>query len=269
MSLFDLAGQTAVVTGGAGVLCSAIVRMLAANGACVAVLDLAQDRAQALAAEIGADRAIGIGTNVLDRASIEAAAARIQEAFGPPDILVNGAGGNKAEATTGDARSFFDLPPDAVQWVLNLNFLGTFLPSQVFGRQMVMHNRGVIVNISSMNAFRPLTRVPAYSAAKAAVSNFTQWLAVHMAQEYAATIRVNAIAPGFFLTEQNRFLLIDAQTGELTPRGRQILDHSPLGRFGAPEDLLGAVQWLVSPASAFVTGVVIPIDGGFSAYSGV
>jgi NAD(P)-dependent dehydrogenase (short-subunit alcohol dehydrogenase family) len=269
MSSFDLSGKTAVVTGGAGVLCSAIVRMLAENGVGVAVLDLNADRAQALAAEIGSQRVMGIGTNVLDRASIEAAAARILEAFGPADILVNGAGGNKAEATTSETLPFFDLPPDAVQWVFNLNFLGTFLPSQVFGQQMVKQGSGVILNISSMNAFRPLTRVPAYSAAKAAISNFTQWLAVHMAQGYSTAIRVNAIAPGFFLTDQNRFLLIDAQTGELTPRGRQILDHSPLGRFGTPEDLLGAVQWLVSPAADFVTGVVIPIDGGFSAYSGV
>jgi NAD(P)-dependent dehydrogenase (short-subunit alcohol dehydrogenase family) len=257
MSSFDLSGKTAIVTGGAGVLCSAIVRMLAANGACVAVLDLSEDRAQALAGEIGGGRVIGIGTNVLERASIEAAAARVLAAFGPVDILVNGAGGNKAEATTGDKLSFFDLPPDAVQWVFNLNFLGTFLPSQVFGQQMVERGNGVILNISSMNSFRPLTRVPAYSAAKSAISNFTQWLAVHMAQEYSTSIRVNAIAPGFFLTEQNHFLLIDAQTGDLTPRGRQILDHSPLGRFGAPEDLLGAVQWLVSPASAFVTGIVV------------
>jgi NAD(P)-dependent dehydrogenase (short-subunit alcohol dehydrogenase family) len=269
MSSFDLSGKTAVVTGGAGVLCSAIVRMLAENGARVAVLDLNADRAQALAAEIGSQRAMGIGTNVLDRASIEAAAAHILEVFGPADILVNGAGGNKAEATTGETLPFFDLPPDAVQWVFNLNFLGTFLPSQVFGQQMVKQGSGVILNISSMNAFRPLTRIPAYSAAKAAISNFTQWLAVHMAQEYTTAIRVNAIAPGFFLTDQNRFLLIDAQTDELTPRGRQILDHSPLGRFGTPEDLLGVVQWLVSSAADFVTGVVIPIDGGFSAYSGV
>jgi NAD(P)-dependent dehydrogenase (short-subunit alcohol dehydrogenase family) len=269
MSSFDLSGKTAVVTGGAGVLCSAIVRMLAENGARVAVLDLNADRAQALAADLGSQRAMGIGTNVLDRASIEAAAARILDTFGPADILVNGAGGNKAEATTSEDLPFFDLPPDAVQWVFNLNFLGTFLPSQVFGQQMIRQGSGVILNISSMNAFRPLTRIPAYSAAKAAVSNFTQWLAVHMAQEYTTAIRVNAIAPGFFLTDQNRFLLIDVQTGELTPRGRQILDHSPLGRFGSPEDLLGAVQWLVSPAADFVTGVVIPIDGGFSAYSGV
>jgi NAD(P)-dependent dehydrogenase (short-subunit alcohol dehydrogenase family) len=269
MSSFDLTGKTAVVTGGAGVLCSAIVKMFAANGVNVAILDLSEERAQALAHEIGGDRVIGIGTNVLERASIEAAAAVVLDRFGPADILVNGAGGNKAEATTSDSLSFFDLPPDAAQWVFNLNFLGTFLPSQVFGKQMVERDSGVILNISSMNSFRPLTRVPAYSAAKAAVSNFTQWLAVHIAQEYSTNIRVNAIAPGFFLTQQNHFLLIDAQTGEMTPRGRQILDHSPLGRYGTPEDLLGAVQWLVSPASAFVTGIVVPIDGGFSAYSGV
>jgi NAD(P)-dependent dehydrogenase (short-subunit alcohol dehydrogenase family) len=269
MSLFDLKGKTAIVTGGAGVLGSALVKMLAANRAHVAILDLTESKALALADEIGSEYVIGIGANVLDRASIEAAAARILERFGPADILINGAGGNKAEATTGNELSFFDLPPDAVQWVFNLNFLGTFLPSQVFGKQMVEQGRGVILNISSMNSFRPLTRVPAYSAAKAAISNFTQWLAVHMAQEYSTAIRVNAIAPGFFLTQQNRYLLIDAETGELTPRGRQILDHSPLGRFGKPEDLFGAVQWLISPAADFVTGVVIPIDGGFSAYSGV
>ena len=269
MSSFDLTGKTAVVTGGAGVLCSAIVKMLAENGVCVAILDLFEDKAQALAHEIGGDKVIGIGTNVLERASIEAAAARVLDRFGPADILVNGAGGNKAEATTSDKLSFFDLHPEAAQWVFNLNFLGTFLPSQVFGKQMVERGSGVILNISSMNSFRPLTRVPAYSAAKAAVSNFTQWLAVHIAQEYSTNIRVNAIAPGFFLTQQNHYLLIDADTGELTPRGRQILDHSPLGRYGTPEDLLGAVQWLVSPASAFVTGIVVPIDGGFSAYSGV
>jgi NAD(P)-dependent dehydrogenase (short-subunit alcohol dehydrogenase family) len=266
--LFDLAGKTAVVTGGAGVLCSAIAQMLVKHGAQVAILDLDEDRTQALAVELG-ERAIGIKTNVLERTSIEAAAATITGTFGPADILVNGAGGNKADATTSTDLSFFDLPPDAAQWVFNLNFIGTFLPSQVFGKQMAARETGVILNISSMNAFRPLTRVPAYSAAKAAVSNFTQWLAVHMAQEYTPQVRVNAIAPGFFLTEQNRFLLTDAQTGDLTPRGQQILDHTPAARFGTPDDLLGTVLWLVSPASAFVTGVVIPIDGGFSAYSGV
>jgi NAD(P)-dependent dehydrogenase (short-subunit alcohol dehydrogenase family) len=268
MSSFDLTGRTAVVTGGAGVLCSAMVRALVEHGVRVAILDLKAAEAQAMADQVGG-KAIGIGANVLDRASIEAAAAQVQETFGPVDILINGAGGNKADATTSDKVPFFDLPPDAIQWVFNLNFLGTFLPSQVFGRQMAERGSGVILNISSMNSFRPLTRVPAYSAAKAAISNFTQWLAVHMAQEYSTAIRVNAIAPGFFLTGQNHYLLIDAQSGELTPRGRQILDHSPLGRFGKPDDLLGAVLWLISPAADFVTGIVVPIDGGFSAYSGV
>ncbi len=266
--LFDLTGKTVVVTGGAGVLGSAIVRMLAERGAQVAILDLSQQRAQALADSIEGS-VIGVQGNVLDRASIEQAAQAVEAAFGPVDILINGAGGNKADATTGPDLSFFDLPPDAVQWVFNLNFLGTFLPSQVFGRAMAERQAGVILNISSMNAFRPLTRVPAYSGAKAAVSNFTQWLAVHMAQEYASDIRVNAIAPGFFLTQQNRFLLTDAQSGDLTQRGQQILDHTPMQRFGAPDDLMGAVLWLVSAASSFVTGIVVPIDGGFSAYSGV
>ncbi|MBN1202775.1 MAG: SDR family oxidoreductase [Anaerolineae bacterium] len=266
--LFDLTGKTAVVTGGAGVLCSPIARMLVAHGARVALLDLAEDRAQALASEIG-ENAIGIKTDVLDRASIEAAAAVVTGRFGPADILINGAGGNKAQATTDEQLTFFDLPPDAVQWVFNLNFLGTLLASQVFGKQMVEHGQGVILNISSMSAFRPLTRITAYSAAKAAVSNFTQWLAVHIAQEYTPGVRVNALAPGFFMTEQNRFLLTDEQTGNLTPRGQQILDHTPAGRFGTPDDLLGTTLWLVSPASAFVTGTVIPVDGGYNAYSGV
>jgi NAD(P)-dependent dehydrogenase (short-subunit alcohol dehydrogenase family) len=267
-NLFDLTGKTVAITGGAGVLGSTIARGLAEHGARVAILDLAENRAQDVAREIGGD-AIGVRANVLDRDSLRAAAEQVTAVLGPPDILINGAGGNKADATTSADLSFFDLPPEAAQWVFNLNFVGTFLPSQVFGRAMVTRGTGVILNISSMNAFRPLTRIPAYSAAKAAVSNFTQWLAVHMAQEYTPAIRVNAIAPGFFLTEQNRFLLTDAQTGDLTARGQQILDHTPAGRFGDPGDLVGAVLWLVTPASAFVTGVVVPIDGGFSAYSGV
>lgn len=267
-TLFDLTGKTVAITGGAGILGSAIAKMLAAHGAHVAILDLAEDRAQAVAAEIG-DRAFGVRTNVLERNSIEEAAAAISAHFGPVDILINGAGGNKAQATTSPDLSFFDLPPEATQWVFNLNFLGTLLPSQVFGKQMVERGVGVMLNISSMSAFRALTRIVAYSAAKAAVSNFTGWLAVHMAQEYTPTIRVNAIAPGFFLTEQNRFLLTDEQTGALTTRGQQILAQTPAGRFGDPEDLLGTVLWLVTPASAFVTGVVVPIDGGYNAYSGV
>jgi NAD(P)-dependent dehydrogenase (short-subunit alcohol dehydrogenase family) len=186
-----------------------------------------------------------------------------------PNMLVNGAGGNKKEATTSPDLSFFDLPPDAIQWVFNLNFLGTLLPSQVFGKLMNDRGEGVILNVSSMSAFQPLTRIPGYSGAKAAVSNFTQWLAVHLAQEYSSQIRVNAVAPGFFLTEQNRFLLTEVETGELTPRGQTIIDHTPQGRFGDPEDLLGAMFWLLSPASQFVTGIVVPVDGGFSAFSGV
>ena len=267
-NLFDLTGKTIAITGGAGVLCSAIARYLARAGAHVAILDLAADRAQALADEIG-PRAMGVGVDVLDRASIEVASAKVEAAFGSVHILINGAGGNKPQATTSAELPFFDLPPDAVQWVFNLNFIGTLLPAQVFGRRMAERGEGVILNISSMSAFRALTRVPAYSAAKAAVSNFTQWLAVHMAMEYAPALRVNAIAPGFFLTEQNRYLLFDERTGDYTPRGKQVLDHTPMGRFGAPDDLLGTVLWLVSPASAFVTGVVVPIDGGFNAYGGV
>jgi NAD(P)-dependent dehydrogenase (short-subunit alcohol dehydrogenase family) len=183
--------------------------------------------------------------------------------------LINGAGGNKPQATTTPDVPFFDIPVDAIRWVFDLNLLGTIIPSQIVGRQMAKQKQGVILNVSSMNAFRPLTRIAAYSAAKAGVSNFTQWLATYMAQEFSPEIRVNAIAPGFFLTDQNRFLLTDAESGELSKRGRQIIDHTPMGRFGKPEDLNGAMLWLMSPASAFVTGIVVPIDGGFSAFSGV
>jgi NAD(P)-dependent dehydrogenase (short-subunit alcohol dehydrogenase family) len=269
--LFTLEGKVAAVTGGGGVLCGAISRALGRMGTRVAVLDLFPEAAQRVVSDIAAagGEALAIRCDVLDRASVEAAAQKVLEAFGRVDILVNGAGGNKREATTAPELSFFDLPADAVQWVFNLNFIGSLLPSQVFGRVMAEQGEGIILNTSSMNAFRPLTRIPAYSAAKAAVSNFTQWLAVHMAQEYSPRIRVNAIAPGFFLTEQNRFLLTDEATGKLTPRGRTIIDHTPMGRFGDPEDLLGTVLWLLSPASAFVTGVVVPVDGGFSAFSGV
>jgi len=270
-NLFSVSGHVAVVTGGAGVLCSSLAKALAGAGAKLAVLDLAADPARSLASEIAAHggEAIGIPCNVLDRASVESAAKAVLDAYGRVDILVNGAGGNKPQATTTPDQRFFDLPAEAVQWVFNLNFVGTLLPSQVFGRLMAQQRSGVIINVSSMNAFRPLTRIPAYSAAKAAVSNFTQWLAVHLAQEYSPSIRVNAIAPGFFLTDQNRFLLTDAATGELTARGKQIIGHTPQGRFGEPDDLTGALLWLASPAAAFVTGIVVPVDGGFSAYSGV
>ncbi len=265
---FDIQGKIAVVTGGAGVLCSALCRGLAQAGAKVVVLDLRPQPAEALAAELGSP-AIGWACNVLERSSVEAAAQKVLDTFGRVDILVNGAGGNRPQATTGDAGPFFDLPAEALRAVFDLNLMGTILPSQVFGKIMAGQKSGVILNISSMNAFRPLTRIAAYSAAKAGVSNFTQWLAVHMAQEYSPEIRVNAIAPGFFLTEQNRFLLTDRQSGELTRRGQTILAHTPQGRFGTPADLLGTLLWLVSPASAFVTGTVVPVDGGFSAYSGV
>jgi NAD(P)-dependent dehydrogenase (short-subunit alcohol dehydrogenase family) len=268
---FDLSGKTAIVTGGAGVLCALMCRALSAAGAKVAVLDMNADGAKALAAEIrssGAE-AVAVACNVLDRASIETAAQTVLAEYGRVDILVNGAGGNKPQATTSLEQKFFDLPPDALRWVFDLNLMGTILPSQVFGKLMADQGSGVILNISSMNALRPLTRIAAYSAAKAGVSNFTQWLAVHMAQEYSPDIRVNAIAPGFFLTEQNRFLLTDKETGALTSRGNTILAHTPMNRFGAPEDLLGALLWLVSPASAFVTGIIVPVDGGFSAFSGV
>jgi NAD(P)-dependent dehydrogenase (short-subunit alcohol dehydrogenase family) len=266
-SLFDLTGKVAVVTGGAGVLCSAMARALAAAGAKIAVLDLRLEPAEALAAEIGND-AIGVACNVLDKASIEQAAQAVLAKFGKVDILINGAGGNRPQATTNATQSFFDLPADALRWVFDLNIIGAVLPSQVFGKIMAEQKSGVILNISSMNSFRPLTRIPAYSAAKAGVSNFTQWLAVHMAQEYSPDIRVNAIAPGFFVGDQNRALLLN-DDGSLTPRGNQIISHTPMARFGETDDLLGTLLWLVSPASTFITGIVVPVDGGFSAYSGV
>jgi NAD(P)-dependent dehydrogenase (short-subunit alcohol dehydrogenase family) len=269
--LFDLSGQVAVVTGGGGVLCSALSRALGKVGVQVAVLDIMVEAAAKVADDIKAagGEAIAVKCNVLDKASIQAARDVVLEAFGRVDILINGAGGNKKEATTSPEMSFFDLPADAVQWVFNLNIIGTLLPSQVFGQVIAEQGTGSILNISSMNAFRPLTKIPAYSGAKAAVSNFTQWLAVHMSQNYSTKIRVNAIAPGFFLTAQNRFLLLNEETNEWTPRGQQILDHTPMGHFGDPEDLIGTVFWLLSPGASFVHGVVVPIDGGFSAYSGV
>ena len=263
--------SVAVVTGGGGVLCRTMCLALAASGIKVAVLDLSAEAAQKVADEINADggQALAVPCDVLNPSSLEAARQSVLEQFGRVDILINGAGGNKKQATTSPDQSFFNITPEAIRWVFDLNCLGTILTSQVFGKVMVDQDQGVILNISSMNAFRPLTRVPAYSAAKAAVSNFTQWLAVHIAQEYSTHIRVNAIAPGFFITEQNRALLTDPATGELTARGQSILAHTPMKRFGIPEDLLGTVIWLLSPAASFVTGVVVPVDGGFSAFSGV
>jgi NAD(P)-dependent dehydrogenase (short-subunit alcohol dehydrogenase family) len=267
----DFNGRTAVVTGGAGVLCTVMCRALSEAGAKVAILDLNSGAAEKLATEIRAagGEALSLGCDVLDKRGLEAAAEKIVAEFGRVDLLINGAGGNKPQATTSAEEPFFDLPAEALRWVFDLNLMGAILPSQVFGRIMARQKQGVILNIASMNAFRPLTRIPAYSAAKAGVANFTQWLAVHMAREYSPEIRVNAVAPGFFLTDQNRFLLTEKETGNLTSRGRSIIEHTPMGRFGAPEDLVGAVLWLLSPASAFVTGIVVPVDGGFSAYGGV
>ncbi len=219
--------------------------------------------------ETSVGEAVVVYGDVLKPDTLEQARQVILDSFGGIDGLVNAAGGNKPEATTSPERSFFDLPEEALRFVVELNLLGTILPSQVFGKHMAEKGEGVILNVSSMNALRPLTRVLGYSAAKAGVTNFTQWLAVHLAQEYSPRIRVNAIAPGFFLTEQNRYLLLDRETGELTKRGQAIISHTPMARFGQPEDLFGAVFWLLSPASAFVTGIVVPVDGGFSAFSGV
>jgi len=270
-SKFGLSGKVAVITGAGGVLCGAIAKALAKEAVRVALLDIREDAARAVAGEIerAGGEAEAVVANVLERESLNDALRRVGEKFGGVDILINGAGGNRKEATTSGSLSFFDLPLDAVRWVFDLNFIGTFLSCQVFGKDMARKGEGVILNISSMNAIRPLTNIPAYSGAKAAVSNFTQWLAVHMAQNYSVKIRVNAIAPGFFLTEQNRFLLVDEKSGELTERGRTIIEHTPMGRFGEPKDLLGTVLWIVSPMAEFVQGVVIPVDGGFSAFSGV
>jgi len=267
----DYSGQSIIVTGGAGVLGGEISCALAEAGANVAILDRDPKMAERWSDRLEGSRGQVLVEycDVLDKKVVETAVAKVLSEFGHVDSLVNGAGGNNPKATTSAELPFFDLSQDALRLVFDLNLLGTIIPSQVVARHMAERKSGVILNISSMNALRPLTRIPAYSAAKAGVSNFTQWLAVHLAQEYSPQIRVNAIAPGFFLTEQNRFLLTDRESGELTARGETILNHTPMGRFGNPEDLVGAVLWLLSPASSFVSGVVLPIDGGFQAFSGV
>ena len=272
-SLYDFTGQTALVTGGAGVLGLEIVRALVQCNATVIVLSRNPERAtEAIEKSMKPPKSkrsiFCISADVLHKDSLQQASETIRSEFGSVGILINAAGGNHPSAITSTDKSFFDLPMDALQHVSDLNLLGTVLPCQVFGRSMTERGEGVILNVSSMSAFRPLTRIPAYSAAKAAVTNFTQWLAVHMAQNYSARIRVNAIAPGFFIGEQNRRLLLN-EDGTLTLRGKSILDHTPMNRFGTPEELLGATLWLISPASSFVTGIVVPIDGGFSAFSGV
>lgn len=273
MDLFSLKGRNAVLLGGGGVLGTTMAVGLAKAGANIAVCDLrlesAEDAAKT-AAEEGV-RAKGYSINAMDKEDLKRVYKEIANDFGSVDILVNAVGGNMKDATTNDEVSFFDLSQEAMEKVMKLNlFGGAILPSQVFGKEMAESvNGGVIINISSMNAFRPLTRIPGYSAAKASVSNFTQWLAVDMAQKYGDKLRVNALAPGFFKTEQNRFLLTDAETGKLTQRGNKIIEHTPMGRFGTPDDLVGTLVWLASDAAKFITGIVVPIDGGFSAFSGV
>ena len=268
---YDFTGKTAVITGGTGVLGGVMAAALVGCGANVAILDrnteLSADLKQSL--DAGPGHYIVAHSDVLDPEIFAPSVQIVQEKFGRIDLLINAAGGNHPKATTNPENSFFDLPKEAMGFVFDLNIMGTILPSQIIGKIMAEQGEGVILNVSSMNAFTPLTRIPAYSAAKAGVSNFTQWLAVHMAQEYSPKIRVNAIAPGFFLTEQNRFLLTEEADGSLTTRGQQIIDNTPMDRFGDPEDLLGATLWLLSPASAFVTGTIVPVDGGFHAFSGV
>jgi NAD(P)-dependent dehydrogenase (short-subunit alcohol dehydrogenase family) len=280
MNELNLSNKVAVITGGAGIICSTMAKSLAAQGVKTVILDLNKDAAEKVAGEIENEYetlSLGVSASVLDKASLESALKVIHDKFGPVDILVNGAGGNSPAATTKVEKmegsenenledTFFGLQIEGFDKVFDLNFKGTLIPSMVFAKDMVKKKSGVIINISSMNSYRPLTKIAAYSAAKAAVNNFTQWLAVHFSK---AGIRVNAIAPGFLLTNQNRFLLIDEKTGALTPRGKKIINGTPMERYCIPEELTGTLLYLVSDLSKFVTGVVIPVDGGFSAYSGV
>jgi NAD(P)-dependent dehydrogenase (short-subunit alcohol dehydrogenase family) len=277
----DLSGKVALVTGGGGILCSQMAKDLAASGAAVAVMSRTQAKVQAVADAITAagGKAIAVSCDVLDRDALEAARERIESELGPVDILVNGAGGNHPlgtatvnhcssallDNTPEGTRTFFDLDLEGVSFVFNVNVIGTLLPSQVFARSMAQRGEGCIINISSMSAYTALTRVGAYSAAKAAINNFTGWLAVHLSK---CGVRVNAIAPGFFLTEQNRALLT-TKDGGLSERGQTIMDSTPMGEFGSPEDLSGTLLWLASSSSRFITGTVIPVDGGFNAFSGV
>ena len=270
LNMFSLEGKTAVITGGAGILGSVIARGLGKAGAKIALCDLVNADKVAQELQTEGIQAKGYYINVMDIEKIKSCRDEVIKDFGKVDILLNAAGGNMKEATTSEELKFFDLPLLALEKVVGLNlFGGALLPSQIFGKIMVENKEGgSIINISSMSAFCPLTKVPGYSAAKAAVSNFTQWLAVHFAQEYNKKLRVNALAPGFFLTNQNRFLLTDKE-GNLTPRGKTIITHTPMDKFGDPEDLIGACVWLASDASKFVTGIIVPVDGGFNAFSGV
>ncbi|MBN1846835.1 MAG: SDR family oxidoreductase [Sedimentisphaerales bacterium] len=269
--LFGIKDKAIAITGGAGVLCGALAKALARRGARLCVVDYDALRANEVCRQIEKEGgfALPIEADVLAKPAIEEAFFCAVESLGRIDVLINGAGGNKKEATCAPPTEFFDLPTDAIRAVFDLNCLGTILPCQVFGRHFAENGEGVILNIASMNAYRPLTNIAAYSAAKAAIVNFTQWLAVYMAQRHSPRIRVNAIAPGFFLTGQNRFLLVDEQTGQQTPRGKVILEHTPMARYGRPDDLVGTAIWLISDAARFVTGTTVPVDGGFAAFSGV
>lgn len=280
MTELNLHDKVAVITGGGGVLCSTMAKGLANLGVKTAILDLDLEAAERVASEIRSSykvASVGISANVLQKDSLESALSLIHEKLGTVDFLINGAGGNAASATTKDEfvtednidkleDTFFGLQMEGFDKIFALNFQGTLLPSMVFSKDMLAKKKGAIVNISSMNSYTPLTKIPAYSAAKSAINNFTQWLAVHFAQ---TGIRVNAIAPGFLLTNQNRFLLVDEETGESTPRGEKIIRNTPMERYGEPEEMCGTVNYLLSDWAKFVTGVVVPIDGGFSAYSGV
>jgi NAD(P)-dependent dehydrogenase (short-subunit alcohol dehydrogenase family) len=267
---FNLENKTAVITGGTGVLGSVMAKAMASAGVHVAIIGRREEAAKALVSEIekAGGKALAVKADVLKKDELVAARDKIGKAFGRIDILINGAGGNMPGATIAPDRTFFDLDSAAFQQVVDLNLLGTVLPSQIFGESMAANKKGIIINISSMAAYRPITRVVGYSAAKAAIDNFTQWLAVELAKKVGEGIRVNAIAPGFFLTEQNRTLLTNAD-GSLTTRGNLVVQHTPFGRFGDPEELVGTLLWLCSDASRFVTGAVIPVDGGFNAYCGV
>ena len=280
LSFEDLNGKVCAITGGAGVIGKAMVHGLASVGIEVAILDINKEMADKVAVEIEKEsgtKCIGVEANVLDKASLEKAKAEINQKLGKIDMLINGAGGNHPAATTKQEQmesnkvaaleeTFYGLQMEGFQKVFDLNFMGTLLPSMVLTKDMLEAGKGTILNISSMNSYKPLTKIPAYSAAKAAINNFTQWLAVHFAK---TGIRVNAIAPGFFLTNQNRFLLIDEKTGEATARGKKIISNTPMGRYGEVEELQGTTLFLLSDVSKFITGVVIPVDGGYSAYGGV
>ena len=279
-SFNDLKGKVCVITGGAGVLGSAMVKAIASVGTKIAIADINKEVADKVAAEIAAEsgaEVIGIEANVLDKASLEAAKVEINERLGDIDILINGAGGNSPKATTSVEQmleenldnldeTFYGLEMEGFDMVFALNFKGTLLPSMVFTKDMLKNKKGVVLNISSMNSYKPLTKIPAYSAAKASVNNFTEWLAVHLAK---VGIRVNAIAPGFFITNQNRFLVMDEKTGKFSARGQKIVDNTPMGKFGEPEDLQGTTLFLISDVSSFITGIVVPVDGGYSAFGGV